>query len=66
MTEREELVINRRRLLRNTAREQDLLDGGDGKLIYIFTYEDAIDAEIDWGTSGADSDLNIRTLFSNT
>ena len=66
MTEYEALVSERRNLLQKTAKEQDLIDCGEGNPIYIFTDEDAIDAEIDWGTSGDDSDCNIRTLFNNT
>lgn len=49
--------------LRRTAREQDLLDGGDGREIYTFTREDAQDAEVDWGADGEPPDQNVRKLF---
>jgi hypothetical protein len=66
MTEYEALVREFRDSLQVTSKEQDILDGGDGQPIYIFTDEDVIDALVDWGTSGAESDKNIRTLFNSS
>jgi hypothetical protein len=64
MNELERLECEARRLLQETAKDQDLVDGGDGEIIYEFTYEDAIETTEDWGAVGEKPDLNIRNLFN--
>ena len=49
-----------RDLLQQTAREQDMLDGGNGRTFYRYTLRDAID--LAW-EEGEPSNLNIRKLF---
>lgn len=67
MTEMEtafEYLVEARDTLQRTAREQDLVDGGDGRIIYRFTLYDAMFTNHDWGESGDRSDRNVRVLFN--
>ncbi|PIR79904.1 MAG: hypothetical protein COU25_02825, partial [Candidatus Levybacteria bacterium CG10_big_fil_rev_8_21_14_0_10_35_13] len=50
--------------LQQTAKEQDLVDGGDGRIVYRFTIQDALESDIDWGKSGDKPDRNVRRLFN--
>lgn len=61
-SEYDQLLRKRRDLLQQTAREQDILDGGTGKKIYSFTIEDAIDDTR--GDESAANSKNIRHLFN--
>lgn len=58
-------LIDARNTLQRTARDQDLVDGGDGKVVYHFTLYDAMSTNHDWGESGSRSDLNVRVLFND-
>lgn len=57
-------LIEARDTLQRTARDQDLVDGGDGRIVYHFTIYDAMSTDHDWGESGDRPDLNVRVLFN--
>ena len=61
LTEYDKILRDHRNLIQQTAREQDILDGGTGRRVYTFTLEDAIAPG--WGEDGAENDRNIRHLF---
>lgn len=50
--------------LQRTAREQDLIDGGEGRIVYRYTIQDALESDVDWGASGDKPDMDVRHLFN--
>lgn len=60
------MVNESRELLQKTATEQDVLDGGEGKTVYVLTDVDVVISEMDWGVSGAISNNNVRQIIGNT
>lgn len=61
LTESEQILRDNRELLQKTAREQDLIDGGDGTVFYVFTIQDTVD--LAW-KEGVPPSKNIRQLFN--
>jgi hypothetical protein len=55
------VLIDNRNLLQKTAREQDILDGGNGEVVHVFTIQDA--KELPWIENVAPR-KDIRHLFS--
>lgn len=60
-----EYLAEARDTLQKTAQEQDLVDGGDGRIVYRFTLYDAMPTDCDWGGSGDRPDRNVRVLFNS-